>query len=124
MRPKPCSRIWLVSIALACLLLLTSGLAVAQPLAVGGKVLDSRGKPLAKATVDLLPMSTVYERSQLTLQGKTGPEPVATAASDAAGRFRITAPGPGQWRLRVQARGFVPREVAIFPLLEDSEAPD
>lgn len=126
MRPTSRPTSWPALLFLAFLALspVLAAPAQAEPVAVGGKVLDGRGKPLAKATVQLLPEVTHYERNRLRTQAKAGPEPAVTAATDAAGKFRITAPAPGLWRVRVEARGFAPRELTLHPLLEETELPE
>jgi protocatechuate 3,4-dioxygenase beta subunit len=88
---------------------------------VRGRVLDEVGRPVAGATVELLPVLSAPAEAQLWREGKTSPDPVARAASGADGRFRIAAPDLGLWQVRVEAQGFVPVEIGLLPLSEARE---
>jgi protocatechuate 3,4-dioxygenase beta subunit len=108
---------------LAFLLLSLAAPALAAPISVGGRVLDGDGRPVKGAAVRLVARVGAAERGKLELQGKTEPDAAATAASDADGGFRVSAPDAGMWRLVVEARGFVPRQYDLIPLVEDTEVP-
>ncbi|MFL6231665.1 MAG: carboxypeptidase regulatory-like domain-containing protein [Thermoanaerobaculia bacterium] len=74
--------------------------------------------------VSLVPELPGAELARLELAGKAGPAPVAGAATDAAGIFRLVAPDAGMWRVRVESPGFAPLEAALLPLAEETELPD
>jgi protocatechuate 3,4-dioxygenase beta subunit len=103
------------------LLLCLAPPARAAELAVGGRVLDAAGKPVPGAAVELVAAPNAAERLRLDLAGRALPAPAAKATSGADGRFRLTAPGPGMWSVMVAARGFVPVEDRLEPLLEATE---
>ena len=44
--------------------------------------------------------------------------------TDAAGGFRIEAPDAGMWKVRLEAKGFVPLESVFSPLTDETELPD
>ena len=101
-------------------------LALAAPvpgIPVTGLVLDSAGKPVPGASVRLVPWPRDFEKWTMQLAGRWEPEPVAKGASDAQGRFRLTAPEAGMWRVIVEAAGKVPRQHGLVPLLEAEELP-
>ncbi len=91
---------------------------------ITGRVLAPDGKPAAGAHVLLVPEVSVFEFDRLEPAGKAGPAPVATAATDAAGSFQLTAPDAGMWRVRVEGAGYVPLETLLLPLTEETELPD
>lgn len=95
--------------------------AAAVEIPVRGRVLDEGGRPVAGATVGLLPVLSAPAEAQLWREGRTSPDPVAQAASGADGRFRIAAPDLGLWQVRVEAPGFVPVEIGLLPLSEARE---
>ncbi|HYN19411.1 MAG TPA: carboxypeptidase-like regulatory domain-containing protein [Thermoanaerobaculia bacterium] len=84
---------------------------------VGGQVLG----PSKEACAVLVPILSEVEAGRLELEGKTFPEPVASVAVAADGSFRLEAPGPGMWKVVVEAPGFVPWEVLLAPLVEEIE---
>lgn len=91
---------------------------------ITGRVLAPDGKPAAGVRVLLVPELPQFERAKLELGGKAGPAPAATAATDAAGSFRITAPDVGMWTVWLEAPGCVPLETALLPLTEETELAD
>lgn len=92
---------------------------------VGGRVLLPWGEPLAEAEVRLDPLISPLERLRALLEEDAEPiAPVARARTDAEGRFRLAAPNPGLWTVRVEASGFVPLEFELEPLIEPVELPD
>ena len=91
---------------------------------VGGRVLGPDGKPFANARVSLIPYPSIAEIGKLEIAGKTGPEPAATLTTGADGTFRLTAPGEGMWKVRVESQGHVPLEAFLLPLLEETDLPD
>jgi hypothetical protein len=94
-----------------------------SPIPVSGRVLGPGSKPLQDARVALVPVASMADDSRLGLEGKAHLEPVASAATGADGSFRLEAPEPGMWKVRVEARGLVPREMDLAPLLEETALP-
>ncbi|MEA2599989.1 MAG: hypothetical protein QOF89_981 [Acidobacteriota bacterium] len=107
----------------AFLLALSSPLHAAK-VSITGRAVDPGGKGVAGAKVLLIPVPPTIETVKLALAGKADPEPVATAATDSSGAFQLAAPDAGMWKVRVEARGFVPLETSLSPLLEDTELPE
>lgn len=112
--------------ALAPLLLaaLVSSSLHAAKIPISGRVVDPGGKAVASVKVLLIPFPTTVEGARLELAGKTNPEPVVTAATDASGAFQIAAPDAGMWRVRIEARSFVPLEMWLVPLTDETELAD
>lgn len=81
----------------------------AEPIHVSGRVQipAETVQGLAGARVELLPQN--------------GEVPVATAKSDAAGFFELTAPGSGCFRVRMRAEGYRKVEAPFLPLAEDQD---
>lgn len=107
-------------------LLAALGLAAApapSPLPVSGAVTRGDGTPVAGARVEIAPLQSSYEWGTMVLGGRSHPEPVASAESDAAGRFTLPAPGPGLWTVVVRAPGFLPLQQSPLPLAEPVELP-
>src|SRR5262245_58166820 len=86
----------------------------AAPVPIRGLVRGADGRPVPGARIELLPALSNYEGAVTLLAGRESPEPVAVAEADGSGRFSLTAPRPGVWRLAVRAPGFVPMQ--YFPL--------
>jgi protocatechuate 3,4-dioxygenase beta subunit len=98
----------LTSLRAAVVLLLGIPFALpAEPLHVSGRLQTSTESPqgITGARVDLLP--------------QTGETPLATARTDAAGVFELTAPESGCFRVRMRADGYVNVEALLLPLVED-----
>lgn len=95
----------------------------AEPLRVQGTVRDAAGAALAKARVELTPMLPNHTWNRLLLDGVTAVPAVATAATNAAGRFALTVPSPGIWRVEVKAEGFVPMRLFPLPVVAPVELP-
>ena len=93
-------------------------------LAITGRVLDADGRPLAGAEVALARVPGPAERRRLSLAGEPHPAPALTVATGADGRFRLVAPAPGMWTVRVAARDLVPLEAPLLPLVEPVALPD
>ncbi|MFL6293896.1 MAG: carboxypeptidase regulatory-like domain-containing protein [Thermoanaerobaculia bacterium] len=81
------------------------------------------GSPVAGARVLLVPIPSLAEAARLELEGKADPEPAVAAATGADGSFRLEAPEAGMWKVAVQAKGMVPQEILLQPLLEETELP-
>jgi protocatechuate 3,4-dioxygenase beta subunit len=88
---------------------------------VTGVVLDPAGRPVAGAAVELGFLTASHEAGLRILDGGAEPVPAAKAESDGKGRFALTAPGRGLYRLVVRAAGRVAAERAPLIVLEDSE---
>lgn len=97
--------------------------ASAPSISVGGLVQGPGGAPVEGARVSLLPFAAPAESFRLELEGRVHPEPAATAVTDAGGAFRLQAPGIGLWKVLVEARGLVPMEILLTPLLDEMELP-
>ncbi len=79
------------------------------PLVVSGMVLDIHsGNPVNTASVVLV--------------GEDG-EPAAVSISNREGRFRLTAPAPGRYRLSLTRLSFQPGETGMFELRADEAFP-
>ncbi len=113
----------LAPVVLVFLLALSSPLHAVK-LSITGRAVDPGGKGAAGAKVLLIPVPSAVEGAKLAMAGKADPEPVATATTDASGGFQLAAPDAGMWKVRVEARGFVPFEAQLSPLVEDAELPE
>src|SRR3954447_11686999 len=91
---------------------------------VTGRVLAPDGKPAPGVRVLLVPVLPNLEFARLELAGRSGPAPAASAATDAAGSFRLTAPDVGMWSVRLEADGCAPLETVLDPLTEETELAD
>src|SRR5262245_20567892 len=85
------------------LLSLLPAAAAAAPISVSGQVSGPGGSPVAGARVLLIPIPTLAETARLELEGKSDPEPVATASTGTDGSFRVQAPDAGMWKVAVLA---------------------
>ncbi len=95
----------------------------AAEIAVGGVVLDAQQRAIAGASIEILRLPSVYAEARAQFEGRDPAAPVATAVSDAQGRFLAGVPEPGLWRLRVRARGFLPQQLEAVPVVEAAELP-
>lgn len=86
----------------------------AQPIPITGEVVGVDGRPLAGVEARLLPRLSAYETARLQVSGKPA-DPAATATTDTAGRFRLTAPRPGMWRVVVRS-GTIAARFDLTPL--------
>lgn len=93
----------------------------AQP-GVAGTVVGPDGKPFAAATVELLPVLPGFATGRLRLEGREV-QPAAAAIPDERGRFALSAPQEGVYRVRVAAPGRVPMQSAPVALVEETELP-
>lgn len=93
----------------------------AQP-GVTGSVVGPDGKPFAAATVELMPFLPGFSLGRLRLDGGEV-QPAAAAATDQHGRFALTAPKEGMYRVRVSAPGRMPMQSGLLPLAEETELP-
>ncbi len=118
-----CEKSGLAAGILLCLLLtpLASARAGTAPRGtICGRVVAASG-PVDGAGFELLPVLDNYERSLRLSAGRGRPDPVASASSDSEGRFCLTPPVPGVWRLVAKAEGFVPMEYFPLPLADGGE---
>jgi uncharacterized GH25 family protein len=106
------------------LLALAAGPLHAARIGVGGRVVGVDGKPALNVKVALIPVLPAIGIDRLELEGKTAADPAATATTDAAGLFHLTAPDAGMWKVRVEAAGYVPLEAQLVPLTQDAELSD
>lgn len=95
----------------------------ADPVPIGGRIVDSNGRPVGGARVEVGPVPDRFGWSETRLQDKIFPDPVARSASRNDGRFEVKAPGPGMWRVTVTAGGFVPQLYYLTPALDGVELP-
>lgn len=108
-------------LAPAVLTTLLAGDLSAQP-QVAGSVQGPDGKPLAAATVELLPTLPGFAAGQARLEGREV-QPVAVSTSDDRGRFALSAPQEGIYKVRVAARGRVSMQSDPLALVEPTELP-
>lgn len=101
-----------------------------EPVAIGGRVTEPGGSPLAGAQAELVPYPPSWSGPPLVEEGRrpgaaSGGLGVAVArgVTDGAGRFRLTAPEPGAWRVVARARGRVPKVFDLLPLTDAVELP-
>lgn len=90
---------------------------------VGGRVLAPGGAPLAEVEVSLVPLHDPLLALEADLELRSA-EPVARTLSGDDGRFALGAPHAGLWRIVIRAKGFVPLETMLLPLIEPLELPD
>jgi protocatechuate 3,4-dioxygenase beta subunit len=94
---------------LAILLAGLPALLAAEPIHVSGQIRipAETVQGLAGARVELLP--------------QTGEAPLATARTDAAGFFELTAPESGCFRVRMRAAGYLDMEAPFVPVAEEMD---
>lgn len=88
------------------ILLLLSGVLQAQPFVIQGRVGNEHSQAMAAATV------MAYKQPDSSL--------VKITVTDAAGRFRISAPGTGPYYLHIKAAGYKAYRSAPFTLHADT----
>ncbi|MEM7352960.1 MAG: carboxypeptidase-like regulatory domain-containing protein, partial [Acidobacteriota bacterium] len=90
--------------------------------AIGGRItLADEG--FEGARVVLLPLDGRYQAGRALMDGEAGAEPVDETRTDGDGRFRLEAPEPGGWTVRVEAPDHLPAEAILRPLVEANELP-
>src|SRR5437764_2620510 len=82
---------------------------------VEGVVLGTEGYGRWGVTVELRPVVSRYEAGAGELEGRGEPAPVARAVAGIMGRFRLSAPRTGLWRVVAVAQGYVPMEISVLP---------
>ncbi|MFY9821070.1 MAG: hypothetical protein WAM82_06795, partial [Thermoanaerobaculia bacterium] len=95
----------------------------AAEIAVEGVLHGADGGGVPGARVELRPVVSRYESGLGELEGREEPGPVAQAGVDRMGRFRLSAPRTGLWRLVAVASGYVTMEIPAFPILEEIRLP-
>lgn len=104
------------------LLLAFPAVAAAEPIRVSGSLVGMDRESVAKARIELHPAWESYEEALRRLDtGKREPEPLATAIADEQGRFEITAPASGAFRLTARREGHASIEIPLLPLAEDTD---
>ncbi|MES1245587.1 MAG: carboxypeptidase regulatory-like domain-containing protein [Acidobacteriota bacterium] len=105
---------------LTVLAVLTALPVQAEPIRISGRVVLPAGTKGAR--IELRRLDPPYEERLRTALG-TPPAPAATAQPGADGRFALTAPGPGFYRVLAQAEGFLPLQRELVSLERDTELP-
>jgi protocatechuate 3,4-dioxygenase beta subunit len=77
---------------------------------------------LPQVEVRLIPLLAPMADARAVISER--PEPAALALTNAQGRYRLTAPHAGLWKVRIESPGFVPAETALKPLIESVELAD
>ncbi len=113
-------RIPRLAVCLVLSLLAPAGPASAA-LSVTGTVLGPSGLPLARARVELQPVPSGYAQGLLNLENPGGSPPRAAVPTDAAGRYSISAPEPGIWRVFIRSAGMVDLQSQPLPLVAPME---
>lgn len=86
--------------------------AMAVPVSITGQAVGEGGRGIAGVKVEAV-----------SLASSADSPPVATAMSDASGRFRLEVPEPGMGKVLARAEGYVPLEIEIAPLVEPADLP-
>jgi len=95
----------------------------AAEIPIEGVVRGLDGAAVPGTRVELRPAVSRYEAGLAEIAGGAEPAPVAHAVVDSRGRFRLSAPRTGLWRLAVAADGYVPMEISALPILEETRVP-
>jgi hypothetical protein len=119
---RPLSR-FLLGIALIAVLVAVPCIPAYAEIPVVGVVLSAGGSAIPGARVELRPAISRYEGGLGEIEGRGEAPPVAQAATDPKGRFRLSVPQAGLWRLVAVAEGFVPMEISALPILEEIRLP-
>ncbi|MDY7095368.1 MAG: carboxypeptidase regulatory-like domain-containing protein [Acidobacteriota bacterium] len=94
-----------------------------NPLEVCGLVTWSGSTPAAGVKVELLPWMPADEAGRRRLAGEVQPPPAARGTTDASGRYRLAAPSPGVWRVRILADEAIPLQFLPLILVQAVELP-
>ena len=86
-------------------------------------IVETPGGGLGGARVELWSVATTYRSGLEMLEGAPEPEAVAVASSAPDGVFRLTTPGPGIFRVKVVAQGFVAMEYRAVAVVEPRYLP-
>jgi protocatechuate 3,4-dioxygenase beta subunit len=90
---------------------------------VDGQVFGVDGSRLPGVRVELRPVLSRYAAGLRELAMDEEPAPAAQDVTSVQGRFRVSAPETGLWRLTVRADGYVPMEVPVFSVLAERGLP-
>jgi protocatechuate 3,4-dioxygenase beta subunit len=94
-----------------------------KPLTVSGRVLAPTNQPLADVLVELGPLDDSHTAALRDLTADPW-RPIASTTTRPDGRFELTAPEPGMWRLRLSRDGHVPLGQRLVPLVEPTTLDD
>lgn len=111
---------WIVAPVLVCLLQTVSGggtLWAETPLVLEGRVTDPLGQPLS-ARLELLPAHDPAGLAEAQRRDRE-PRPLVRQRTDPWGHYRVEAPGPGVYGLRVSAPAHLAARHDLGPLVGD-----
>lgn len=94
---------------------------ISAAITVTGTITTPEGSGLEQVQVELLPMKSAFEEGVSILEGRGPAEPIASTKTGPGGRFLLTAPDMGAWKVVASAEGFVPFEYAPLVLTESTE---
>ena len=97
--------------------------AYADGLVLEGLVRGPGEAPMADVQIALSPLSSNHQWSLGVLTGQTPAPRIVEARSDASGRFVLMVPGPGLWKLRAAAPGYVPMRRQPLLVVESTILP-
>ena len=89
---------------------------------ITGRVFDANGQAVPKIAVELTALPSPYEARAQELEPELARAPVQKTSTDSAGRFRLTAPHAGMFRVRVHVSAVV-YEAALLPVFTDVDLP-
>lgn len=93
------------------------------PALLTGSVVDELGRPIAGATLELLPYSDDFESALERLAGAAHGRPVARATSSSRGRYEIEVPQPGVYQLTARSPDRLPMMLQPLAVVEARELP-
>src|SRR6188474_326115 len=99
---------------------LAASAALAQPIVIGGSIVDREGKPIPGARATVYPYESPYAAARSLLE-RRDPTPLLQTPADAAGRFRLILGEVDFYQLEVSAPGFVAVRHELAPLVSDIE---
>jgi hypothetical protein len=100
------------------------GRALAAEIPIEGQVLGVDGTRLPGVRMELRPALPRYQAGMLELAGGDEPAPVAQDVTSVLGRYRVSAPRAGLWRMVARAAGYVPMELPVFSVLGERSLPE
>ncbi|MEM8960792.1 MAG: carboxypeptidase regulatory-like domain-containing protein [Acidobacteriota bacterium] len=113
-------------LVLALLFLAPTAALAVEPkpsIALKGGVYTSAGEPAPNVTVELLPWLPADASGRQRLHDEPPPEAITRATTNATGRYRLEAPGPGVWRVRLTATDHLPIQLVPIVAVHDRELP-
>ncbi|MCB1033904.1 MAG: carboxypeptidase regulatory-like domain-containing protein, partial [Acidobacteria bacterium] len=90
---------------------------------VEGRLSAGSGLDLQQARVELVPLARRLERDEQELLGTADGKPVAEARCGPGGRYRLSAPSAGLWKVVIRLPGAVTMEHRLVPLVQDRVLP-